>query len=334
MVTNAPLSMVWDRCRRPNPMARATRSISPALRPYSCSPPPDRAGGVRVRIRPTGAERRGWRERIEVRKATLASIVRKSQPGVRLNEHLRSTRRGRHRTPRPYETGKCEYTASSHRNIAPDQNLIDAAAIQIDHFETPALAVEAFGDPRQTTELTENEADYRAGITHRPLRAKLPPQGAIARWLSRPRSSMKRMGIQSPTAVHAGRSPIKSGIAISMDVKDPAVARQRLVERLLPSVKYDEGDRATTAFRPHIAWPLSLEPDRVRLIKLTPRRPSAWRCNLGLERDRWHFRRGLVYCSSRIGFSRSEQRHVPVLQKNGLPLGPEFRGKRFRAARA
>ena len=117
---------------------------------------------------------------------------------------------------------------------------------------------------------------------------------------------MKRMGIQSPTAVHAGRSPIKSGIAISMDVKDPAVARQRLVERLLPSVKYDEGDRATTAFRLHIAWPLSLEPDRVRLIKLTPRCPSAWRCNLGLERDRWHFRRGLVYCSSRIGFSRSE----------------------------
>jgi bifunctional non-homologous end joining protein LigD len=28
------------------------------------------------------------RERIEVRKATLASILRKSRPGVRLNEHL------------------------------------------------------------------------------------------------------------------------------------------------------------------------------------------------------------------------------------------------------
>ena len=37
--------------------------------------------GVRVRIRPTGAERRGWRERIEVRKATLASIVRKGASG-------------------------------------------------------------------------------------------------------------------------------------------------------------------------------------------------------------------------------------------------------------
>jgi bifunctional non-homologous end joining protein LigD len=28
------------------------------------------------------------RERIEVRKATLASILRKSRPGVRLNQHL------------------------------------------------------------------------------------------------------------------------------------------------------------------------------------------------------------------------------------------------------
>ena len=42
-----------------------------------------------LRLRPAGAERHGpRREPIEVRKATLASILRKSRHGVRLNEHL------------------------------------------------------------------------------------------------------------------------------------------------------------------------------------------------------------------------------------------------------
>ena len=52
-------------------------------------PPAERAAGVPLRLRPAGAERHDLRrEPIEVRKATLASILRKSRPGVRLNEHL------------------------------------------------------------------------------------------------------------------------------------------------------------------------------------------------------------------------------------------------------
>ena len=45
--------------------------------------------GVPLCLRPAGAGRPDLRrEPIEVRKATLASILRKGRPGVRLNEHI------------------------------------------------------------------------------------------------------------------------------------------------------------------------------------------------------------------------------------------------------
>jgi len=47
-----------------------------------------RAPGISLRLRPAGAERHLRREPIEVRKATLASILRNSRLGMRLNEHL------------------------------------------------------------------------------------------------------------------------------------------------------------------------------------------------------------------------------------------------------
>jgi bifunctional non-homologous end joining protein LigD len=55
----------------------------------SAPPSSERAQGIPLHLRPAGAERHGPSPRaIEVRKATLASILRKSRSGVRLNEHM------------------------------------------------------------------------------------------------------------------------------------------------------------------------------------------------------------------------------------------------------
>jgi hypothetical protein len=58
-----------------NPCAGRTAPVVPRLAEYACT-----------RYELDGTDLR--REPIEVRKATLASILRKSRPGVRLNEHL------------------------------------------------------------------------------------------------------------------------------------------------------------------------------------------------------------------------------------------------------
>jgi hypothetical protein len=44
---------------------------------------------------------------------------------------------------------------------ASSQNLVNATAIEIDHFETPPLMIKAFANGRQVTELIENEARSR-----------------------------------------------------------------------------------------------------------------------------------------------------------------------------
>ena len=52
-------------------------------------PPPERGPGISPRLRSAGARWHGPpAEPIEVRKATLASILRKARHGVRLNQHL------------------------------------------------------------------------------------------------------------------------------------------------------------------------------------------------------------------------------------------------------
>src|SRR5215510_2611908 len=44
--------------------------------------------------------------------------------------------------------------AAATRGEAPGQDLVDAAAVEIDDLEAPALVVEAFADGRQIPELT------------------------------------------------------------------------------------------------------------------------------------------------------------------------------------
>jgi hypothetical protein len=58
----------------------------PVRRPAA---PPQRGGRLPLCLRPARAGRHDLRRKpLEVRKATLASILRKSRHGVRLNEHL------------------------------------------------------------------------------------------------------------------------------------------------------------------------------------------------------------------------------------------------------
>ena len=71
--------------RRGGGVLRRARA-PPVRRP---APPPQRGGRLPLCLRPARAGRHDLRrEPLEVRKATLASVVRKARDGLRLNEHL------------------------------------------------------------------------------------------------------------------------------------------------------------------------------------------------------------------------------------------------------
>src|SRR5262249_7254140 len=92
--------------------------------------------------------------------STISSGYRFHQPEVELRA---PARRSNTRHPRTERTDGIRKNGSTHRAAAdrgeaPGQDLVDAAAVEIDDLEAPALVIEAFADGRQIPELTEHEA--------------------------------------------------------------------------------------------------------------------------------------------------------------------------------
>jgi hypothetical protein len=89
------------------------------------------------------------------RRASFESLSMREVDGLRKQPRYveRDVKRDHGSAPDRICLNRCAPPPSGN---APSQNLIDAAAIEIDDLETPALMIKAFADGRQVTELIEN----------------------------------------------------------------------------------------------------------------------------------------------------------------------------------